>query len=205
MLRTNLSTRPFYNIRAVQAVLGALAVAVVLMTLGNVFQLVRLSSSERALGARASQAEAEAARLRDEAQKIRAQINTKELGEVAAAAAEANAIIDLRAFSWSDLLAELEATLPENVRLRDFQPSLDREGRFVVSLRVQARRVPDLEAFLDGLEKTGMFRTVLAAEEQTNAEGLIDALVQGEYLQPSRAPQPPQTASGSQTRGAAGE
>ena len=33
MLRTNLSTRPFYNIRAVQVALGALALLVVVMTI----------------------------------------------------------------------------------------------------------------------------------------------------------------------------
>ena len=117
MLRTNLSTHPFYNIRAVQVALGALGVLVILMTLVNLFQLVRLTSSERALGAKATQAEADAARLREEAQRIRSQINAKELTDVAAAAQEANAIIDMRTFSWSDLFAQLEATLPESVRL----------------------------------------------------------------------------------------
>ena len=35
MLRTNLSTRPFYNIRAVQVALGALALLVAVMTLAE--------------------------------------------------------------------------------------------------------------------------------------------------------------------------
>ena len=172
MLRTNLSTRPFYNIRAVQVALGALALLVVLMTIANLVQLVRLTASERALGARAQHAETEAQRLRDEARRIRSQIDAKELNEVAAAAQEANAIIDLRAFSWSGLFAQLEATLPESVRLTSFQPSEDRDGRLVVNLRVEARRVPDLESFIDALEQTGRFHEVLAAEEQTTPEGL---------------------------------
>ena len=121
MLRTNLSTRPFYNIRAVQVTLGALALLVVVLTLLNLVQLIRLTSSGRALGARAAQAEADAQRLRDEARRIRSQIDAKELNEVAAAAEEANAIIDLRAFSWSELFSQLETTEPENVRLTSFQ------------------------------------------------------------------------------------
>jgi len=205
MLRTNLSTRPFYNIRAVQVALGALALLVAVMTFGNLVQLVRLTASERALGARAQEAETEAQRLRDEARRIRAQIDAKELNEVAAAAQEANAIIDLRAFSWSGLFAQLEATLPENVRLTGFQPAEDQEGRLVVSLRVQARRVPDLESFIDALEGTGRFHEVLAAEEQTTPEGLINATVRSVYVPQSRESTPETTAAAPRSGGDAGE
>jgi hypothetical protein len=205
MLRTNLSTRPFYNIRAVQVTLAALALVVALLTIGNLVQLVRLTSSERALGARAQQAETEAERSRGEAKRIRSQIDAKELNEVAAAAEEANAIIDLRTFSWSDLFAQIETTLPESVRLTSFRPQEDREGRLVMNLGVQARRVQDLESFLDALEKTGRFREVLAAQEQADQDGLISATVEGVYVPPSQAPAPEATASTSQTGGAAGE
>ena len=205
MLRTNLSTRPFYNIRAVQVALGALALLVALMTIVNLVQLVRLTASERALGARAQDAETEAQRLRDEARRIRSQIDAKELNEVAAAAQEANAIIDLRTFSWSGLFAQLEATLPENVRLTGFQPSEDGDGRLVVDLRVQARRVQDLESFIDALEESGRFHEVLAAEEQTNPEGLINAVVKGVYVAQSREPTPEAAAAAPRSGGTAGE
>jgi hypothetical protein len=205
MLRTNLSTRPFYNIRAVQVALGALAVLVALMTIVNLVQLVRLTASERALGARAQDAETEAQRLREEARRIRSQIDAKELNEVAAAAQEANAIIDLRAFSWSGLFSQLEATLPENVRLTGFQPSEDRDGRLVVSLRVQARRVQDLESFIDALEGTGRFHEVLAAEEQTTPDGLINATVRSVYLPQSSEPTPETAAAAPRSGGEAGE
>lgn len=205
MLRTNLSTRPFYNIRAVQVALGALALLVVVLTLLNLIQLLRLTSSERALGARAEQAETEAERLRDEARRIRSQIDAKELNEVAAAAAEANAIIDLRAFSWSELFSQLETTEPEDVRLTSFQTREDRSGNLVITLRVQARRVQDLESFIDALENTGRFQGVLAAEEQTTLEGLINAVVEGVYSPPAPESPPQAAASGPRTTGAAGE
>jgi hypothetical protein len=189
MLRTNLSTRPFYNLRAVQAVLGVVGLLVLVLTLYNVVQLIRLSGSERALGARATEAEAEAARLRQEAASIRGRINARELADVTAAAQEAQGIIELRVFSWSDLFAQLEATLPEGVRLTNFQPRVDRDGRFRVALRVQARRVQDLDVFLGALEKTERFSDMLSAEEQVNEEGLINALVEGIYT-----PAPPPAA-----------
>ena len=205
MLRTNLSTRPFYNIRAVQVALGALALLVIVLTLLNLVQLIRLTSSGRALGARAEQAEADAQRLRDEARRIRSQIDAKELNDVAAAAEEANAIIDLRAFSWSELFSQLETTEPENVRLTSFQTIEDRTGRLIVNLRVQARQVQDLESFIDALEKTGRFHEVLVAEEQTTPEGLINAVVESVYIPPASEPTPQAAATTPRTTGAAGE
>jgi len=205
MLRTNLSTRPFYNMRAVHLALGALALVVATMTIVNIVQLVRLTTSERTLGARAQQDEQQAQQLRDDARRIRSQIDAKELNQVAAAAQEANAIIDLRTFSWSKLFSEIETTLPENVRLTNFRPVEDRQGRLIVNLRVQARRVPDLASFIDNLEKTGRFHDVLAAEEQTNQEGLINALVEALYEPSSGTPAPKTTAAVAPAKGAAGE
>jgi hypothetical protein len=201
MLRTNLSTRPFYNIRAVHVALGALALIVVVMTLFNLVEMIRLTASERALGARAQQAESDAERLRDEARRIRSQIDAKELNEVAAAAQEANAIIDLRAFSWSDLFAQIESTEPDNVRLTSFRLQDEQGGQLKVNLRVQARRVQDLELFLDALEKTGQFHQVLAAEEQADQEGVINAVVEAVYV-PAAPPAAAETAAS--LRGAGG-
>ena len=93
MLKTNLATRPFYNERAVQFVLGVLAVLVLAISAFNAFELIRLTDSQRTLGAHAVDAEREAARLRSEAATIRGQINAKELEVVANAAREANSII----------------------------------------------------------------------------------------------------------------
>ncbi len=181
MLRTNLSTHPFYNVRAVQVVLGTLAAIVIGVSVFNAIEITRLSLAQRTLGAKAAAAEAEATRLRGEAASIRAQINPRELTTVAGAAREANAIIDRRAFSWTDLFAQFESTLPPDVRIMSVQPQQDRDGLFSVTIAVQARRVEDLDAFLEALETQSTFRNVLAKQEETNADGLIEAVVEGVY------------------------
>lgn len=181
MLRTNLSTHPFYNVRAVQVMLGALVFVVIGVSAFNTIEITRLSLAQRTLGAKAAAAEAEAARLHGAAVSIRAQINPQELATVASAAREANAIIDRRAFSWTDLFGQFEATLPPDVRIMSVQPQLDRDGVFSVTIAVQARRVEDLDAFLEALETQSTFRNVLAKQEETNADGLIEAVVEGIY------------------------
>ena len=51
MLRTNLSTRPFYNERAVHVALGLVALVVGALTLANLVSFVRLSRQNTVLGA----------------------------------------------------------------------------------------------------------------------------------------------------------
>ena len=185
MLRTNLSTRPFYNLRAVQMALGALAVLVMATTAANVILAVRLTSSEETLGARADQAVQESTRLRAEAASLRAQINPNELEVVAGRAREANSIIDRRAFSWTELLAQFEEALPAEVRVVAVQPRLDGEV-FVVSVVVQGRRAETLDEFIEALEAGGRFQDVLAVETRTNDQGLLEAVVEGAYVPPLR-------------------
>ena len=182
MLRTNLSTRPFYNVRAVRAVLGLFALVVIAFTLFNVVQLVSLSARQRTLSADAVRAENEAARLRSQAAGFRARIDPRELASVSAEAKEANAIIDRRAFSWTALFSQFEQALPPDVRITAVQPRREQDGTFAVNIGVQARRVEDVEAFIQALEAGAPFKEVLAREEQTGDNGLIEAIIDGRYL-----------------------
>jgi Tfp pilus assembly protein PilN len=185
MIRTNLATKPFYNVRAVQAAISTLAAIVIGITLFNVIQIIGLVTSEQTLGATADAAEREAARQRSEAARIRAQINPKELQTVASAAREANDLIDQRAFSWTELFTRFEATLPDDVRITAVQPRLEK-GVFIVAVAVEARRAEDLDAFIEALEDTGTFHNVLATETQTNDSGLLAAIIEGIYEVPVR-------------------
>jgi hypothetical protein len=206
MLRTNLSTRPFYNIRAVQAALGACVALVILFTMFNLISLVRLAASQRSLGARAVQAQNDATKLRADAASVLSQVDTKELEVVSGAAREAKTLIEMRAFSWSDLLAQFEKTLPENVRITEVQPRVEKDGRFVVGMRVEARQIGDIEKFIDDLEMTGAFHNVLTTDEQTTDDGLLEAVIEGLYVQAADAAgEKPLAAAASSRGGTAGD
>ena len=184
MLRTNLATRPFYNERAVQLVLILILVIVTGITMFNVGELIRLNASQRALGAHAADSEREAARLRRDAARIRAQINARELESVANAAREANGIIDQRAFSWSELFDQLEQTLPDDVRITAVDPTLTSQGEFIIQIAVEARRSEDVDQFIEALEKTGSFRDLITPTEATDDDGLLKAVIRGSYIRP---------------------
>jgi len=181
MLRSNLSTRPFYNERAVAVALVTLAVVVAAMTLFNVSRLVTLSGRHSELRARTDSAERRAAELRAQAQRARARIDPATLERVTRATREANLLIDRRTFSWTDLFNRLESTLPPDVRVTAIDPSVQ-DGRFTVTFWVLARSVDQIDAFIEALEKNGGFTDVLAREERTDEEGQIVGTLEGVYL-----------------------
>jgi Tfp pilus assembly protein PilN len=203
MLRTNLSTRPFYNERAVRWVVLLCALVLAAITALNALQAVSLRSREGDLTARASAARAEATQLRTEAQRILAQVDPKELEIVSAAAREANDLIQQRTFSWVQLLSHLESAIPANVRLTQVDPSVD-EGVITVSLFVEARTVEALAAFVDGLESKKVFRDVSLPEQNRADDGLYEATVQATYV-PDQKPDMERTDGSSQASPARGD
>lgn len=193
MLRTNLSTRPFYNQRAVRVALGAFGALAIGLTLFNVYEILRLQGESRNARQSIAQNEAQARDIRQKAQVIRRSIDKEKLAEVQAAAHEANTLIDRRTFSWTELLNHFQATLPESVRIGGVTPQQDDAGRRLVQITAFSKRVEDVEAFMDALEKTGAFSGVLPRAEQNDEDGTIRSELQAYYtpVAPRAAGTPP--------------
>jgi hypothetical protein len=181
MLRTDLSTRPFYNERAVTLALSVVAVVVLVCTVLNVAALVALSRRQSTLAAAADQAERTARDLRQQAATARRSVDQARLAAIADAAHEANALIDRRVFSWTELFNRFEATLPSGVRIAAVRPSVDAEGRLIMTVAIVARSVDDVDAFIEALEATHAFGDLLAREERFNDAGLLEATLRGVY------------------------
>lgn len=181
MLRTNLSTRPFYNERAVHAGLALAALVVVALTVVNVVRIVSLSRQNTGLSTQISQEHAESARLTEEAAAIRAGIDREELGRIVLAASEANALIDQRTFSWTEFFNRIEATMPPDVMLTAVRPAF-REGQIGVTMDVIGRRAEDIDEFMERLEATGAFEDVLPMREDVTEQGLYRVALTAVYL-----------------------
>lgn len=198
MLRTNLSTRPFYNERGVRAGLAALIALAVGLTLFNAFEIVRLQGQSRDARETIARNEAHAVDLREKARVIRRSIDRARLEAVQVAAGEANALIDRRTFSWTELLNQFEVTLPPNVRIAGVVPQSDEAGRRLVQVSVYSRRIEDVEEFMDALEKTGAFSGVLPRSDQPDASGTIRTELQA-YYTPQAASRPAKTSESGTT------
>jgi hypothetical protein len=136
MLRTNLSTRPFYNERAVHAIAGALALVLVAITAWQVSRVIQLSRTKTELNAAIKRDTNEIEHRTREAEQIRRGLNQVQLAAVATAAKEANDLIAQRTFSWTGLFNQLEATLPDDVMLTSVHPEF-KDGETLVNLDVQ--------------------------------------------------------------------
>lgn len=181
MLRTNLSTRPFYNTRAVRIGLVAIGVAAAGLTVFNSVELWRLQRANRDLGQSVTANDGQALELREKARAVQQAIDKTQLALVGTAAREANELIDRRAFSWTDLLNQFQATLPPAVRISSVQPQVDAEGRMLVAIAVQSRQQEDLDSFIAALEKTGVFRDVLSRSDASNEDGSLTSMLQAYY------------------------
>ena len=180
MLRTNLSTRPFYNERGVQLLLALAALLVVALTAFNAIRIFSMSQQNTELSSLVNRDRQEAQRLAGEAQRIRAGINVDELQATADAAAVANALIDQRTFSWTEFFNRIEETLPPDVMLTSVQPSFAQEAT-TIQMSVLGRRIEDIDEFIEKLEATGAFHDVLPTQEDTTDEGLHRLMVRSIY------------------------
>jgi hypothetical protein len=171
VLRTNLSTRPFYNERAVHAAAALVAILVLAVTIWQVTRVVRLSAYKTELNAAIARDKDEAQRLGREAADIRRGMDQKELAVVAAAAREANNLIEQRTFSWTQLFNHLEATLPDDVMLTSIFPDFE-DGITHVNLEIQGRGGDVIDSFWERLEKTGAFHEIEWSGLTVTEEGI---------------------------------
>ncbi len=181
MLRHNLSTRPFYNERAVHVVLALVSLLAVVATGVNAWQFSALSGRNGQLQSRLQAAERKADDLRTRAAGLRTSINAKDLDLTIMAADEANILIDRRVFSWTELFNQFETTLPESVRIASVRPRIDKGIGMTLLVVVVAKNAEGIDSFIEKLEKTGTFTGLLSREEFVREDGTLQATLQGVY------------------------
>ena len=181
MLRINLATRPFYNERAVHLVLGVIVFVAGGILASGLLLLADLSAERAVLEQEAARDEAAAGAAAAEARDLVRQVAGGEPDAVAGAAADANALIDRRLFSWTALFNHIEQTLPAGVMLVSIRPEVDGAGASV-ALEVIGLSVAAIDAFIDALEATGGFSGVLPQDEEATGEGTYRTRLIAQYM-----------------------
>ncbi len=190
MLNSNLSTRPFYNERAVHLALALAALVVLAVTAFNARALVTLSARNTTLSAGITRDETDARDLARQAEAIRQGTDRREIDAISAAAREANDLISRRTFSWTEFFNLIEATLPPDVMLTSVRPDVH-EGVVTVTMNVVGRRSEDIDAFMAALEKTGAFADLVPRQEDLADDGMRHAVLSGRYVGPAAPPAAP--------------
>ena len=188
MIRTNLSTRPFYNERAVYLWLLLAALLVAAATAFNLERGLRYRQSDRQLVTQAESDEARAAELHQQATRLRASVDPKQMDMSSTAARQANDLIDRRAFSWTELLNRFETTLPDEVRITAIRPKIDRIKGIVLTINVIARDVEDVNKFMENLEQTSAFKNANSSTDRVNDQGQLESVLEAVYIPGSAKP-----------------
>jgi Tfp pilus assembly protein PilN len=182
MIRSNLSTRPFYNERIVRLWLMAFLGVVIVFSAFNATRILRYSQSDTQLNTQAARDESRAAELRTAAIRLRMTVDPKQIEYASLEARQANDLIDRRTFSWTELFNYFESTLPDDVRITSFRSKIDK-GQIVLTITIVARGAEDVSKFMDDMKSTGAFTQVGATlEERMNEQGQLTATLQIIYL-----------------------
>ena len=182
MIRSNLSTRPFYNDAAVTFWLLVIALVVVAATVVNVERFVRYSRSDTDLASRAAVDEQRARDLLTESRKLRASVDVSQIDVTAADADVANGLIERRASSWTELFNRFEATLPAEVRITSLRQNIEKARGIVLTITVVAAGVEAIDDFMEKLRATSAFTQELVTEERVDPDtGQIQAVLQTVY------------------------
>ena len=194
MLRTNLSTRPFYNENVVTAVLALLAVIGLALAAFNVWEVRSLTNQRSDFVAQRARDERMAQQFLATAAKQTSTIDKANLTSLADATREANTLIDQRTFSWTVLFGLLEKTMPMDVRLVAVSPSIDK-GQIKVTMIVVAKQDPEIEKFIENLyalQGIGTFYDIVPRErimaDETNPAAGERATIEAYYLPQQTGP-----------------
>jgi len=184
MLKSNLSSRPFYNERLVTLALALVAVIGAALTYFNYREIQQSSGVRAEYQAKIDSNEQKRAQVMAEANGIKSRIDPQAFKQLGFATHEANALIDQRTFSWTVLLGVLERTLPMDVRLVSISPKFEK-GNTKVVLAAIAKHHGDIETFINALYgANGMFYSVYSSAEQHNDDGTFNFNVDAYYLAP---------------------
>jgi Tfp pilus assembly protein PilN len=119
-------------------------------------------------------------------------VDPRQIDLASAEAREANALIDRRTLSWTELFNRFETTLPADVRITAVHPSVDRDRQMTLVVTVNAREVDDVDAFMQQLDATGVFLDVRSTEERRTEEGQIESTLEMAYVPQSAATTAPE-------------
>jgi Tfp pilus assembly protein PilN len=164
----NLASRPFRNERLPALAFGLASLLLLALTARHALVLRqvlpgRTAALEQEVRALDQQIEG----LRKEAVSLR---GPRPDPALVAQWALLRALVDQRAFSWTDLLAILEEVLPPGVRLVSIAPSV-REGQLHLDLGAVARKAEDGFDFMRALQERKEFQDVNLLGVGEGAEG----------------------------------
>jgi len=180
-IHLNLAARPYRNYRPVWITVGLLSFVTLALMLYNVDAAYRYFVNTKETRARIAAIDQEAATELSRNQIVEANLKSVNVNDLARQTSYINARIAERAFSWSQLLDQLERVLPRDVRLVQLNPSVDDQGATHVQMSLESKTPAGLIKTLRQLQGTPYFSRPFPLSQSTREGGLTSFHIQMDY------------------------
>ena len=185
-LHPNLASRPYRDYRpvwTVVAVLGILTVALLAYNVQTAYQYFATTSDTRA---EISALEASIAEERQATRAAREQSAQFDSPQLRSRAEFVNARIAERAFSWNQLLDDLEAVFPPDVRLVRLSPTVEDSGDVTLDMQCFARNGDGMVDLIQNMFGSPKFVRPFPANQSTSPDGLHQFVISTQYRPTAR-------------------
>lgn len=180
-LHPNLAARPYRDYRPVWAVVMALGAATLGLLIYNVQTAYRYFGTTEQTRARISRLEEQIATEKAHAHASRQEVERFDTRQLRARSEFVNARIAERAFSWSELLDDLENVFPNDVRMMRLTPQQNFEGRFTIRMEGLAKRQDGMVTLIQNMLKNPKFARPFPDGESSRPDGQVQFSVTAEY------------------------
>lgn len=185
-IHLNLAGTPYRNYRPVYIVAAVMAVLSLLLLLVNATTAYRYMIDTKETRGRIAELELQTAEEQRATRAVEESLRGVNISAINAQSAFVNSKIEERAFSWSNLLDQLEKVVPSDVRLISLAPSINKQGNIALTLSCVSRNPNGLLKFLDRLFADPHFRSTFPNGESNQPDGTRSFTINTEYLPEGR-------------------
>ncbi len=169
-IHLNLAARPYRDYRPVYAAVVVLSLLTAFLMLNNVETYYRYVRETKTTRAKIVELEQQVSKERENEQRARQRLQGLDLKRLDQQTKFINAKLAERAFSWSQLLDELESILADDVRLLTVTPTFDKNGRIDLSLNFHSKSGDGMITTINRMNADPQFNDAFPSSE-TQIEG----------------------------------
>jgi type IV pilus assembly protein PilN len=177
----NLASRPYRNYRPVWLVAAVLAVASAIFLVNNAQTAYHYFVNTKTTRGEIDRLQKESTEESRKAKEIQDQIRRFDRKALNSQSKFINAQIAERAFSWSELLDQLERVVPADVRLVSLNPSISDDGKTRLRMTCLAKSASALPILIKRLQGDPHFKHPFPKTEETREDGLQLFTIETDY------------------------
>ena len=170
-IHLNLAARPYRDYRPIYAVVIATSILIAFLMLNNLDTYVRYVHDTRTTRNEITSIQAQIQQEHRRAEAATRDTGTIDLISLSKEAKFVNTQLAQRAFSWSELLNQLEAVLPANVRITSISPQFADNGLVHLSLACEGKSPDTLLTTINRLQRDPHFSNPFPTNQESTPSG----------------------------------